>query len=179
MMRWNPIRLSRSGLFPVSPDLFDTKNRLMLYRLPASRIRMAASRSSTIQSRVARTSFVVAWGFGRYAPEASAGMTRLLFRTKTPFAASHFDTIYHSPGRICPSVTEFIGIRSSARLGNSRPGLWVVNGISFGLFFLFPGPKHFLHHLGHHLGAVERLVGFLGLQHLPHHVPTGHPPQKL
>ena len=30
----------------------------------------------TLQSRVGGTSFVVAWGFGRYAPEASAGIGR-------------------------------------------------------------------------------------------------------
>jgi len=30
----------------------------------------------TIQSRVALDKFIVAWGFGRFAPEASVGMGR-------------------------------------------------------------------------------------------------------
>jgi hypothetical protein len=60
-------------------------------------------------------------------------------------------------------------------LENSRHGLWVGNGIFFGLFFLFSVPAALLHHLGHHLSAVEGGAGFLSLHHLPHHVPKGHP----
>jgi len=74
--------------------------------------------------------------------------------------------------REAPAAAKRRFLPAVQRGGEGRGGLGAIRG---GFLLLFWGSSPHLHHLRHHLGAVERLAGLFCLQHLPHHVPTGHP----
>ena len=78
-----------------------------------------------------------------------------------------------------PFINTIKGLDLPASYASSVYELWIGNRIIFGSlgapFFLFSDPTAHLHHLGHHLSAVEGSAGILSLHHLPHPVRKGHP----